>query len=116
MIFLYVIIQSRERLCFSIILDYFRRFSMSGGILAFIIHLPEMLFQMCVGIDSVSKCKEIAEKPFICPNCGGEFHVKWKRLWFSCHPIDGDFSNKAVLKCPHCKERDACRWTGADRI
>ena len=90
---------------------------MSGGILAFIIHLPELLYNMCVDINAVDKCKEIAEKPFVCPNCGGEFHVKWKRLWFkNCYALDGGFSNKAVLKCPHCKERDACRWTGVDRI
>ena len=55
---------------------------MSTGILAFIIHFPELLYHMCVDINAVDKCKEIAEKPFVCPNCGGEFHVKWKRLWF----------------------------------
>ena len=40
-----------------------------------------------------------------------------KRLWFkNCFALDGGFSNKAVLKCPHCKEKDSCRWTGVDRI
>ena len=90
---------------------------MFGAILAFIIHLPDLLFHMCIDINAVSMCKEITEKPFVCPNCGGEFHVKWKRLWFkNCYALDGGFSNKAVLKCPHCKVTDACRWTGMDRF
>ena len=87
---------------------------MSGGILAFIIHLPELLFHLCLDIDAVDDCKEIAEKPFICPNCGKEFHKKWNQLYFSGFSLE--LTNKARLKCPHCKERDACRWTGADRI
>ena len=72
-----------------------------------------------LGISSspIEECKEIAEKPFVCPNCGGEFHINWKHLWFkNGYALEGGLSNKAVLKCPHCKEKDACRWTGADRI
>ena len=38
---------------------------MFGGILAFIIHLPDLLFHMCVDINAVSMCKEISEKPFV---------------------------------------------------
>ena len=90
---------------------------MFGAILAFIIHLPDLLFHMCIDINAVSMCKEITEKPFVCPNCGGEFHINWKHLWFkNGYALEDGSSKKAVLKCPHCKERDACRWTGADRI
>ena len=69
-----------------------------------------------LGISSspIEECKEIAEKPFVCPNCGKEFYKKWNQLYFSS--FTPKLTNKAILKCPHCKERDACRWTGVDRI
>ena len=66
------------------------------------------------GINSIDECKEIAEKPFVCPNCGKEFYKKWNRLYFN--GFTPKLTNKAILKCPHCKERDACRWTGMDRV
>ena len=67
-----------------------------------------------ISLTSIEKCKEIAEKPFICPNCGKEFHKKWNQLYFNA--FDPRLTNKAILKCPHCKEKDACRWTGMDRV
>ena len=68
------------------------------------------------GISSspIEECKEIAEKPFVCPNCGKEFYKKWNQLYFN--GFTPRLTNKAILKCPHCKERDACRWTGVDRV
>jgi RNA polymerase subunit RPABC4/transcription elongation factor Spt4 len=69
-----------------------------------------------LGISSsaIDECKEIAEKPFVCPNCGKEFYKKWGQLYFN--GFTPKLTNKAILKCPHCKERDACRWTGVDRV
>lgn len=69
-----------------------------------------------LGISSsaIDECKEIAEKPFVCPNCGKEFYKKWGQLYFNA--FTPKLTNKAILKCPHCKVTDACRWTGADRI
>ena len=87
---------------------------MFAGFLSFILKLPQLLWYLCTDIDAVAYCKEIAEKPFICPNCGKEFHVKWNRLWFTGGTLG--FSNKVQLKCPHCKVTDACRWTGMDRM
>ena len=67
-----------------------------------------------ISLTSIEECKEIAEKPVICPNCGKEFYKKWNQLYFN--GFDPKYAKKAILKCPHCKERDACRWTGMDRI
>lgn len=85
-----------------------------GVILDFILHLPLLLIDVYTDIDSVGKSKEIAEKPFICPNCGKEFYKKWNQLYFNA--FDSRLTKKAILKCPHCKTRDACRWTGVDRV
>lgn len=85
-----------------------------GVIFDFILHLPLLLIDVCTDIDSVGKSKEIAEKPFICPNCGKEFYKKWNQLYFNA--FDPRLTKKSILKCPHCKTRDACRWTGVDRV
>ncbi len=67
-----------------------------------------------ISLSPIGECNEIAEKPFICPNCGKEFYKKWNQLYFN--GFDPKYAKKAILKCPHCKERDACRWSGVDRI
>lgn len=85
-----------------------------SGILNLILLLPELLFYLFVDISDIDKVKEIAEKPFICPNCGKEFYKKWNRLYFN--GFTPKLTNKARLKCPHCKETDFCRWTGMDRM
>ena len=59
--------------------------------------------------------KDTAEKPFVCPNCGSEFHKKWYHLLFHRYNTIRAFG-KANLKCPHCKVTDMCRWTGMDRM
>ena len=84
------------------------------GIIDLLSLLPILLVDACTDIDSVGKCKEIAEKPFICPNCGKDFYKKWNQLYFN--GFDPRLTNKAILKCPHCKEKDACRWTGVNRV
>ena len=84
------------------------------GIIDLLSLLPILLVDACTDIDSVDKCKEIAEKPFICPNCGKDFYKKWNQLYFN--GFDPRLTNKAILKCPHCKEKDACRWTGVNRM
>ena len=83
-------------------------------ILDALLHLPVFLFDLCLNIDVINDCKEIAEKPFICPNCGKDFYKKWNQLYF--HGFDPHLTNKARFKCPHCKEIDACRWKGMDRV
>ena len=85
-----------------------------GAFLDLIIHLPLLVIDVCTDIDAVGKSKELAEKPFICPNCGKEFYKKWNQLYFN--GFDPRLTNKAMLKCPHCYQRDACRWTGVNRV
>ena len=59
--------------------------------------------------------KSTVEKTFMCPNCGKEYYKKWYHLLFHRYNTIRTFG-KANLKCPHCKTRDACRWTGMDRM
>ncbi len=87
---------------------------MLASLISAIIELLESLFYLLVDWTAVDNSKEIAEKPFVCPNCGKEFYKKWSQLYF--HGFDPRLTNKARLKCPHCKERDACRWTGVNRV
>lgn len=78
--------------------------------------LPDAIVDVLIGHETVAAYREIASKPFVCPNCGQEFYAKWRRLWFKGAGLLYHSSNKAQLKCSHCKVTDACRWTGMDRI
>ena len=78
--------------------------------------LPEAIVDVIIGHETMDSFNEIASKPFVCPNCGQEFYAKWRRLWFKGAGLLTNTTNKAQLKCPHCKETDACRWTGMERI
>ena len=59
--------------------------------------------------------KDVVEKPFVCSNCGSEFYKKWYHMLFGRYATLRS-GGRARLKCPHCKERDFCRWTGMDRM
>ena len=81
--------------------------------LTWIIHFPDLILDVfCIDRD-VKMLKEYAQKPFVCPNCGKKFLVKWHQLWFG-RGVSLAMVNKAKLKCPHCKTTDFCRWTGKD--
>ena len=84
-------------------------------LLSTLICFMEFLFNLLVDLKAVDEYKKIVKKPFVCPNCGQEFYKKWYHLWLTGFSESG-ISNKAKLKCPHCKETDACRWTGMDRV
>lgn len=49
----------------------------------------------------------LAAKPFICPNCGCKFYVKWYRLYFKRWSVYG--FNSAKFRCPSCNEVDMCK-------
>ena len=88
---------------------------MSGGLIGFITKLPR-LFVDAIRFDYwYHEYQDVVEKPFVCPNCGGEFHKKWYHMLFHRYTTIRTFG-KANLKCPHCKVTDACRWTGMDRF
>jgi len=56
-----------------------------------------------------SSFQEIANRPFICPNCGHRFYAKWYQIG---RPLQASVyaTGKAMLKCPECKEKDLCKW------
>lgn len=51
--------------------------------------------------------ENITDKPFICPNCGCKFYVKWYRMYFKRYSVYGFKSAK--LKCHSCGEVDMCK-------
>ena len=51
-------------------------------------------------------CKDAVEDPFVCPNCGHIFYVKWFKLYFAWGGLM--MYGKAKLKCPRCKQKDMC--------
>lgn len=53
-------------------------------------------------------CQEIADKPFICPNCGHKFYVNWYQMFFKRMSVY-TYKN-ANLKCPACGVTDMCRY------
>lgn len=49
---------------------------------------------------------EILETPFICPNCGHIFTLKWYQVWYkfpSFYHLNG-----LKHKCPKCKQTEIC--------
>ena len=63
---------------------------------------------MLSGLFSIARLQELAENPFVCPNCGQQFFIKWYKLNFGRSYTVYAFG-KARLKCPHCKVSDMCR-------
>ena len=57
---------------------------------------------------TIPELRSITSKPFVCPNCGQIFYVKWYQLlFFKAIPIY--LYQSAKLKCPGCGIRDMCR-------
>ena len=52
--------------------------------------------------------RELTEKPFVCPNCGYRFYVRWYQLYpFKAGSVRA--FGRANLKCPNCKIKDTCK-------
>ena len=55
-----------------------------------------------------------SEKTVVCPNCGHDFSVSYKKLYFSRFRKKDEYMlnindrNKLVLKCPSCNKTDLC--------
>ena len=77
--------------------------------LMFLIHLPDRLLDLCLIHHTYKRFQEYVETPFVCPNCGKTFYAKWYHLYFGRN-VTLEMVKKVKLKCPHCKERDMCRW------
>ena len=81
---------------------------MSFGKILFLLFLI-IVWYIIKFISLIYHFKDIAEKPFLCPNCGEEFYVSWARLMFLPNfPLA--FKKEMRLKCPHCKKRGMCKW------
>ena len=80
--------------------------------------MPNFLSRMRGRAARLEEMEEASAHPFVCPNCGGTFYVKWSRL----HIVNGiklmqlDVQGKVRMKCPHCNQVDWCRWTGKDEL
>ena len=72
------------------------------------ITVPNILWATMGIAFTIHKCKEYAEKPFVCPNCGNSFPVRPARLLWGIIPLLA--IKKSPLKCPHCDRTDLCRW------
>lgn len=71
--------------------------------------LPIVLWRLLSFSNRIKSVKEYAQKPFVCPNCGEHFHVKWYKLFLIGY-ISLELSKKARLRCPKCGIADTCRW------
>jgi len=49
---------------------------------------------------------EILETPFVCPNCGHSFNLKWYQVWYKFPSFY--LLNGLKHKCPKCKQTDIC--------
>ena len=56
----------------------------------------------------IESYKQASKKPFVCPNCGYVFYVKWYQLFPSKGSAVHTFG-KAKMKCPGCQKTDFCR-------
>lgn len=74
-------------------------------VLVFIAVLPRLLLKL--SINSVL-CREITDKPFICPNFGHKFYARWYQMWFFKRN-SVYLCKSAKLKCPKCGITDMCR-------
>ena len=82
---------------------------MTARFVTFLLYTLPNIFWSTLGIAfAVQRCKEFAQKPFVCPNCGNTFRVSWQRLFFKIIPLLA--IRKAPLKCVHCDRKDLCRW------
>ena len=70
-----------------------------------------MILDIVFDICHIRRLKAYACEPFVCPNCGERFTVKWYKLLIN-REATIVMCGKAKLKCPKCKEIDMCRWTG----
>ena len=83
--------------------------------LNWVIHLPGLVLDLIFTHQGFEELKEIAKYPFICPNCGKSFFAKRYHLLWN-RGMSVAMVNKAKLKCPHCKSKDMCKWTGTDKV
>ncbi len=71
-----------------------------------VITVVEVGIFLTTRIPQIHEFEEIAEKTFVCSNCGHRFHVKKSQIFYKWKLI---YLYKGIpLKCPACKSRDFC--------
>ncbi len=78
------------------------------NVLLFIVRIPGLILSAILLVLDYLRLKRYAEHPFICPNCGQQFSVKWYKLFFF-RSYTIIMSKKAKLKCPFCGKVDMCK-------
>ena len=76
------------------------------------IAIPTVWFIIRRVLPAYYRLSEMAEKPFVCPNCGHRIYVKWYKLIFKEFSIH--VNNNVLLKCPKCKIKDMCSRPSID--
>ena len=71
-----------------------------------VVILVLVLFDWLKLFPKIAILASLADKPFVCPNCGHRFYVKWYQLIFRQFSVYT--YNKANFKCPCCKMHDMC--------
>lgn len=71
-----------------------------------IIAVP-LLFFVLKRLPQIYEMQEVLEKPFVCPNCGHSFRLKWYQVWYKFPSFY--LLNGIRYKCPACKQTDVCR-------
>ena len=92
-------------------------FALVGSVFIWL-KMPSILLHIRSRSRLVEEMNEVSKHPFICPNCGERFYVKWSHL----HVVNGPkltqlaVHGKLRMKCPHCNQIDWCRWMGKDEL
>ena len=76
-----------------------------------VINIPTIVYHVITSVSSAKRNREIAEKPFVCPNCGERFHIKWFQL-YGPKGWQLMMQGQSMFRCPKCNKKDLCKWTG----
>ena len=74
------------------------------GVVIFII-IPVTRF-FIVNYFIISELDDLLDVPFVCPNCGHNFFIKKRQVWYKVHSFY--VLNGFNVKCPNCKKTDIC--------
>ena len=89
---------------------------MNPFILALLIILIVVISVAVIAL-TIAGAKKDAEHSFSCPNCGRFFRANWKKLlpsWILNRAHRVGLSDKLLLRCPHCNQKDLCKMHGEE--
>lgn len=74
-------------------------------VIILVIIIPPIFFVL-KNLPHIYEMLEILETPFVCPNCGHSFILKWYQVWYKFPSFY--LLNGLKHKCPKCKQTDIC--------